>query len=177
MCWTSSPILRRGTTIVIGICIGAGGYMWAPRLCWSGRRCAWPLPLGGAGSLSGRRRLTNCCSVYRLPARWRISCASSMGLGVDWGQETTRARRRPIARAFRRLSRAWTRPAGTVGANRGMKRHHTHGCSKMGSIPATPSESARRTGPRVDIPGLNWLPIRPCPCRGVPRPVSDSGGI
>ena len=65
MCWTSSPQHRRGTTIVIGICIGAGGSTSGRRLRWSGRRCAWRLPLGGAGSLSGRRRLTNCCSVLK----------------------------------------------------------------------------------------------------------------
>ena len=64
-CWTSSRRRRRGTTIVIGICIGDGGYMWAPRLCWSGRRCAWPRRCGGAGSLWGRRRLPNCCSVLK----------------------------------------------------------------------------------------------------------------
>ena len=65
MCWTSFQPRRRGTTIVIGICIGGGGYMWAPHRRWSGRRCAWPLPLGEAGSLSGRRRLPNCCSVLK----------------------------------------------------------------------------------------------------------------
>ena len=32
---------------------------------WSGRRCAWPRRCGGAGSLSGRRRLPNCCSVLK----------------------------------------------------------------------------------------------------------------
>ena len=65
MCWTSSPILRRGITIVIGICIGDGGSTSGHRLRWSGRRCAWPLLLGGAGFLSGRRRLPNCCSVLK----------------------------------------------------------------------------------------------------------------
>ena len=64
-CSTSSRRRRRGTTIVIGICIGAGGYMWAPRLRWSGRRCAWPRRCGGAAFLSGRRRLSNCCSVLK----------------------------------------------------------------------------------------------------------------
>jgi len=82
---------------------------------------------------------------------------------------------RPSPRAFRRLSRARTRPAGTVGANRYMNRHHTHGCSKMGSIPATRSESARRTSASLGISELKWLPIRPCLCRGAPRAVSDSG--
>ena len=65
MCWTSFQPRRRGTTIVIGICIGGGGYMWAPHRRWSGRRCAWPLLLGGAVFLSGRRRLPNCCSVLK----------------------------------------------------------------------------------------------------------------
>ena len=65
MCWTSFQTRRRGTTIVIGICTGGGAYMSVPRLHWSGRRCAWPLPLGEAGSLSGRRRLPNCCSVLK----------------------------------------------------------------------------------------------------------------
>ena len=64
-CWTSFQTRRRGTTIVIGICTGGGAYMSVPRLHWSGRRCAWPLPLGEAGSLSGRRRLPNCCSVLK----------------------------------------------------------------------------------------------------------------
>ena len=64
-CWTSFQTRRRGTTIVIGICIGAGGSTSGRRLRWSGRRCAWRLQLGGAGSLSGRRRLTNCCSVLK----------------------------------------------------------------------------------------------------------------
>ena len=64
-CWTSFQTRRRGTTIVIGICIGDGGSMWARRLRWSGRRCAWPRRCGGAGSLSGRRRLSNCCSVLK----------------------------------------------------------------------------------------------------------------
>ena len=65
MCWTSFQPRRRGTTIVIGICIGGGGYMWAPHRRWSGRRCAWPRRCGGAGSLWGRRRLPNCCSVLK----------------------------------------------------------------------------------------------------------------
>ena len=65
MCWTSSPILRRGTTIDIVICIGDGAFMWARRLRWSGRRCAWPRRCGGAGFLSGRHRLPNCCSVLK----------------------------------------------------------------------------------------------------------------
>ena len=199
MCWTSSPILRRGTTIVIGICIGDGGSTSGRRRCSSGRRCAWRLQLGGAGSLSGRRRLTNCCSVLK------PSCSSTERPGAPeptspgartppmlpfsrgdqtvapdlgpWGALGPVPVGRPSPRAFRRLSRARTRPAGTGGANRYMNRHHTHGCSKMGSIPATPSESARRTGPRLGVAGLKGLPIRPCLCRGVPRAVSDSGGI
>ena len=64
-CWTSFQTRRRGTTIVIVICIGGGGSTWARRLRWSGLPCAWPLLLGGAGSLSGRRRLPNCCSVLK----------------------------------------------------------------------------------------------------------------
>ena len=198
-CWTSFQTRRRGTTIVIVICIGGGGSTWARRLRWSGLPCAWPLLLGGAGSLSGRRRLPNCCSVLK------PSCSSTEHPGAPepsspgartpyilafprgdqtvapdlgpWGALGPVPVGRPSPRAFRWLSRARTRPAGTVGANRYMNRHHTHGCSKMGSIPMARSESARRTGPRVDIPGLNWLPIRPCLSRGVPRAVSDSGGI
>ncbi len=65
MCWTSSPILRRGTTIVIGICIGDGGSTSGRRRCSSGRRCVSSLQLGGAGSLSGRLHRTNCCSVLK----------------------------------------------------------------------------------------------------------------
>ena len=83
---------------------------------------------------------------------------------------------RPSPRAFRRLSRARIRPAGTGGANRYMHRHHTHGCSKMGSIPATPSKSARRTGPRVGVAALKGLPTLFRVGPGVLRPVSDSGG-
>ena len=64
-CSTSFQTRQRGTTIVIVICIGGGGYMWARRRCWSGRRCAWPRRCGGAGSLWGRRRLPNCCSVLK----------------------------------------------------------------------------------------------------------------
>ena len=64
-CSTSSRRRRRGTTIVIGICIGDGGSTSVPRLRWSGLPCAWPLLLGGAGFLSGRRRLPNCCSVLK----------------------------------------------------------------------------------------------------------------
>ena len=200
MCWTSFQTRRRGTTIVIGICIGDGGYTSALRLRWSGRRYAWPLLLGGAGSLSGRRRLINCCSVlkpscssaterpgapetsspgartpYILPfSRGDQTIAPDLG---PWGALGPVPVGRPSPRAFRRLSRARTRPAGTGGANRYMNRHHTHGCSKMGSIPATPSESARRTGPHVGVAGLKGLPIRFCLCPGVRRPVSDSGGI
>ena len=65
MCWTSSRRRRRGTTIVIGICIGDGGSTSGHRLRWSGRRCAWRLQLGGAGSLSGRLHPTNCCPVLK----------------------------------------------------------------------------------------------------------------
>ena len=64
-CWTSFRTRRRGTTGTTVICIGGGGYMWARRRCWSGRRCAWPRRCGGAGSSWGRRRLTNCCSVLK----------------------------------------------------------------------------------------------------------------
>ena len=64
-CSTSFQTRRRGTTIVIGICTGGGAYMSVPRLHWSGRRCAWPRRCGGAGFLSGRRRLPNCCSVLK----------------------------------------------------------------------------------------------------------------
>ena len=63
-CSTSSRRRRRGTTIVIGICIGAGGSTSGRRRRWSGRRCVSSLQLGGAGSLSGRR-LINCCSVLK----------------------------------------------------------------------------------------------------------------
>ena len=201
-CWTSFRTRRRGTTGTTVICIGGGGYMWARRRCWSGRRCAWPRRCGGAGSLWGRRRLPNCCSVLKpscfsterpgapepsslgartppvLPfSRGSREALPDLGPWARLGPRRPAPVGRPSPRAFRRLSRARTRPAGTVGANRYMNRHHTHGCSKMGSIPMARSESARRTSPRADIPGLNWLPIRPCPCRGVPRAVSDSGGI
>ena len=64
-CWTYFQTRRRGTTGTTVICIGGGGYMWARRRCWSGRRCAWPHRCGGAGFFSGRRRLTNCCSVLK----------------------------------------------------------------------------------------------------------------
>ena len=64
-CSTSFQTRRRGTTIVIVICIGGGGSTSARRLRWSGLPCAWPLLLGGAGFLSGRRRLPNCCSVLK----------------------------------------------------------------------------------------------------------------
>ena len=64
-CWTSFQTRRRGTTIVIVICIGGGGSTSGRRRRWSGRRCAWPHRCGGAGFLSGRRRLTNCCSVLK----------------------------------------------------------------------------------------------------------------
>ena len=65
MCWTSFQPRRRGTTIVIGICIGDEGSTSGRRQFWSGRRCAWLLPLGGAGFSSGRRRLPNSCSVLK----------------------------------------------------------------------------------------------------------------
>ena len=64
-CSTSFQTRRRGTTIVIGICIGGGGSTSVPRLRWSGRRCAWPRRCGGAGFSSGRLHLTNCCSVLK----------------------------------------------------------------------------------------------------------------
>ena len=63
--WTSSQTRRRGTTIVIGICIGGGGSTSVPRLRWSGLPCAWPRRCGGAVFLSGRHRLPNCCSVLK----------------------------------------------------------------------------------------------------------------
>ena len=122
-CWTSFQTRRCGTTIVIVICIGGGGSTWARRLRWSGLPCAWPLLLGGAGSLSGRRRLPNCCSVLDFLAR--LSCSSTdvpglrnpqapeherrlcypsvvairpwrriLGLWVHWGQCPSGARRR-----------------------------------------------------------------------------------
>ena len=64
-CSTSSRRRRRGTTIVIGICIGAGGSTSGRRRRWSGRRCVSSLQLGGAGSLSGRLHPTNCCPVLK----------------------------------------------------------------------------------------------------------------
>ena len=64
-CSTSFQTRRRGTTIVIGICIGDEGSTSGRRQFWSGRRCAWLLPLGGAGFSSGRRRLPNSCSVLK----------------------------------------------------------------------------------------------------------------
>ena len=64
-CSTSFQTRRRGTTIVIVICIGEEASTSARHRCWSGRRCAWPRRCGGAGFLSGRRRLTNCCSVLK----------------------------------------------------------------------------------------------------------------
>ena len=119
--------------------------------------------------MSGRRRLINCCSVLK------PSCSSTERPGAPepsspgartppmlpfsrgdqtvapdlgpWGALGPVPVGRPSPRAFRRLSRARTRPAGTGGANRYMNRHHTHGCSKMGSIPATPSKSALSDGP------------------------------
>jgi hypothetical protein len=198
MCWTSFQTRRRGTTIVIGICIGGGGSTSGRRLRRSGRRCVSRRRCGGAGSLSGRRRLINCCSVlkpscssterpgapepsspgartpYILPfSRGDQTVAPDLG---PWGALGPVPVGGPSPRAFRRLSRARTRPAGTGGANRYMNRHHTHGCSKMGSMPATPSKSARRTGPRVGVAGLKGLPtlFRVAPV--VLRPVSDSGG-
>ena len=64
-CWTSFRTRRRGTTIVIGICIGGGGSTSVPLRCSSGLPCAWPRRCGGAGFLSGHRRLPNCCSVLK----------------------------------------------------------------------------------------------------------------
>ena len=64
-CWTSSRRRRRGTTIVIVICTVEEAFTSGRRLRWSGRRCAWPLLLGGAVFLSGRHRLPNCCSVLK----------------------------------------------------------------------------------------------------------------
>ena len=189
MCWTSSRRRRRGTTIVIGICIGGGGSTSARRLRWSGLPCAWPRRCGGAGFLSGRRRLINCCSVlkpscssterpgapepsspgartpYILPfSRGDQTVAPDLG---PWGALGPVPVGGPSPRAFRRLSRARTRPAGTVGANRYMNRHHTHGCSKMGSIPATPSD----VGPSHEREPGRFRPKRaahalPCWSRG-----------
>ena len=65
MCWTSFQTRRRGTTGTTVICTVEEAFTWARRLRWSGRRCAWPRRCGGAGSLSGRRRLPNCCSVLK----------------------------------------------------------------------------------------------------------------
>ena len=197
-CWTSFRTRRRGTTIVIGICIGDGGSTSARRLRWSGRRCAWPRRCGGAGFLSGRLHLTNCCSVLK------PSCSSTERPGAPepsspgartppmlpfgrgdqtvapdlgpWGALGPVPVGGPSPRAFRRLSRARTRPAGTVGANRYVKGRHTHGCSKMGSIPATPSESARHTSASLGVAALKGLPTLFRVGPGVLRPVSDSGG-
>ncbi len=87
-CWTSFQTRRRGTTIVIGICIGDGGSMWARRQFWSGRRCAWPRRCGGAGFLSGRRRLPNCCSVLKPSTVARVRRGAFWGLvgaaGRSW---------------------------------------------------------------------------------------------
>ena len=64
-CWTSFQTRRRGTTGTTVICTVEEAFTSARRLRWSGRRCAWPRRCGGAGFLSGRRRLTNCCSVLK----------------------------------------------------------------------------------------------------------------
>ena len=65
MCWTSFQTRRRGTTGTTVICTVEEASTSGRRLRWSGRRCAWRLPLGGAGSSWGRRRLPNCCSVLK----------------------------------------------------------------------------------------------------------------
>ena len=92
-CWTSFRTRRRGTTIVIGICIGDGACTLVPRLRSSGRRCAWPLPLGGAGSLSGRRRPINCCSVQSPSCSMAyILCPESPTSGASWGSGTLKPR-------------------------------------------------------------------------------------
>ena len=64
-CWTSFRTRRRGTTGTTVIFTVEEAFTSGRRRCWSGRRCAWPRRCGGAGSLSGRRRLTNCCSVLK----------------------------------------------------------------------------------------------------------------
>ena len=148
--------------------------------------------------MSGRRRLVNCCSVLK------PSCSSTERPGAPeptspgartppmlpfsrcdqtvapdlgpWGALGPVPVGGPSPRAFRRLSRARTRPAGTGGANRYMNRHHTRGCSKMGSIPATPSESARHTSASLGVAALKGLPTLFRVGPGVLRPVSDSGG-
>ena len=92
-CWTSFQTRRRGTTIVIGICTGGGAYMSVPRLHWSGRRCAWPRRCGGAGSLWGRRRLPNCCSVQSPSCSMAyILCPESPTSGASWGSGTLKPR-------------------------------------------------------------------------------------
>ena len=64
-CSTSFQTRRRGITIVIGICTVEEASTSARRRRWSGLPCAWPRQCGGAGFLSGRRRLPNCCSVLK----------------------------------------------------------------------------------------------------------------
>ena len=110
MCWTSFQTRRRGTTIVIGICTGGGAYMSVPRLHWSGRRCAWPLPLGEAGSLSGRRRLPNCCSVLDFLARPSCSSTDVPGLRNPQAPEHERRLCYPSVvaiRPWRRILGLW----------------------------------------------------------------------
>ena len=92
-CWTSFQTRRRGTTIVIGICIGGGGYTSGRRRCSSGRRCVSSLRLGGAGFLSGRRRLPNCCSVQSPSCSMAyILCPESPTSGASWGSGTLKPR-------------------------------------------------------------------------------------
>ena len=92
-CWTSFQTRRRGTTIVIGICIGDGGSTSGHRLRWSGRRCVSSLRLGGAGFLSGRRRLPNCCSVQSPSCSMAyILCPESPTSGASWGSGTLKPR-------------------------------------------------------------------------------------
>ena len=65
MCWTSFRTRRRGIITAIVICTVEEASTSARRLRWSGLPCAWPRRCGGAGFLSGRRRLINCCSVLK----------------------------------------------------------------------------------------------------------------
>ena len=107
MCWTSFQTRRRGTTIVIGICIGAGGSTSGRRRCASGRRCVSSLRLGGAGSLSGRRRLTNCCSVFQSQEAVLLLDGSVLGLRNPQAPEHERRLCYPSVVAIRPWRRIW----------------------------------------------------------------------
>ena len=88
MCWTSFQTRRRGTTGTTVIFTVEEAFTSVPRRCSSGRRCAWPRRCGGAGFLSGRRRLPNCCSVLKPPTVARVRRGAFWGLvgaaGRSW---------------------------------------------------------------------------------------------